>query len=221
MKLQPINQNNALDNHHAYAVGMSGCGKTSAAKKLFIKAADQVAIFDPLNDYEGILAGRKVRGYDKLKDFAAALIAGRKTNQGFKIAYTPKHETTEADFDKFCSVVWGVGNGKHKKPLKVICEEVAEHSNTTAKATGYHGKILRLGRKYGLHSINMFQRGQEVSKTIIDNCQYACVMMQKADDSARYLQQKTGIPAVEIMPLKKLEYILQDGKEWKKGIIRW
>jgi len=67
----------------------------------------------------------------------------------------------------------------------------------------------------------MFQRGQEVSKTIIDNCQFACVMMQKADDSARYLQQKTGIPAVEIMPLMKLEYILQDGKTWKKGVIRW
>ncbi|MGF1723620.1 ATP-binding protein [Photobacterium nomapromontoriensis] len=200
---------------------MSGCGKTSAAKKLFVKATDQVAIFDPLNDYQGELQGRKVRSYASLKDFASALIAGRKTNQGFKIAYAPKHETTEADFDKFCMVVWGVGNGKHKKPLKVICEEVAEHSNTTAKATGYHGKILRLGRKYGLHSINMFQRGQEVSKTIIDNCQFACVMMQKADDSARYLQQKTGIPASEIIPLQKLEYILQDGKVWEKGMIRW
>ncbi|GAL02932.1 hypothetical protein JCM19237_5825 [Photobacterium aphoticum] len=97
-------------------------------------------------------------------------------------------------------------------PLKVIFEEVAEHTSTADKATGYHGKILRLGRKYGLHSINMFKRGQEVSKTIIDNCQFACVMMQKADDSAHYLQRKTGIPASEIIPLKKLEYILQDGK---------
>ncbi|KHT64357.1 ATPase [Photobacterium gaetbulicola] len=221
MKLQPINQNNALSNHHVYVVGMSGCGKTSAAKKLFIKPTDQVAIFDPLGDYEGELAGRKVRSYATLKAFAAALIAGRKTNQGFKIAYYPKHETTEEDFDKFCMVVWGVGNGKHKKPLKVICEEVAEHTSTAGKATGYHGKILRLGRKFGLHSINMFQRGQEVSKTIIDNCQFACVMMQKADDSARYLQQKTGIPASVIIDLEKLEYVLQDGKEWKSGIIKW
>ncbi len=49
----------------------------------------------------------------------------------------------------------------------------------------------------------MFQRGQEVSKTIIDNCQYACVMMQKADDSAHYIQRKTGIPAIEIILLVK------------------
>ncbi|UXI02755.1 ATP-binding protein [Photobacterium sp. TY1-4] len=221
MSLQPINQNNALNNHHAYVVGMSGCGKTSAAKKKFIKPTDQVAIFDPLKDYDGELAGRKVRSYPNLREFAKALYAGRKTNQGFKIAYAPDHETTEADFDKFCMVVWGAGNGKHKKPLKVICEEVAEHTNTAGKATGYHGKILRLGRKYGLHTVNMFQRGQEVSKTIIDNCQFACVMMQKADDSARYLQQKTGIPATEIVKLKKLEYILQDGKEWVKGVILW
>ncbi|KLV00282.1 ATPase [Photobacterium aquae] len=200
---------------------MSGCGKTSAAKKLFIKPTDQVAIFDPLGDYEGELAGRKVRSYAKLKDFAQALIAGRKTKQGFKIAYAPQHETTESDFDKFCMVVWGCGNGKHPKPLKVVCEEVAEHTSTAGKATGYHGKILRLGRKFGLHCINMFQRGQEVSKTIIDNCQFACVMMQKADDSARYLQKKTGISAEAITKLKKLEYILQDGKEWSEGIIRW
>ncbi|TDR71488.1 hypothetical protein DFP78_11620 [Photobacterium lutimaris] len=91
--MQPINQNNALSNHHVYVVGMSGCGKTSAAKKLFIKPTDQVAIFDPIGDYEGQLAGRKVRSYASLKAFAAALIAGRKTNQGFKIAYYPNHET--------------------------------------------------------------------------------------------------------------------------------
>ncbi|ERB66883.1 hypothetical protein N779_02025 [Vibrio coralliilyticus OCN008] len=35
--MQPINANNALKNGHVFAVGMSGSGKTSAAKKLFIK----------------------------------------------------------------------------------------------------------------------------------------------------------------------------------------
>ena len=52
------------------------------------------------------------RAQGSLKDFAYALIAGRKTNQGFKIAYNPKHETTEEDFDKFCMVVWGTANTK-------------------------------------------------------------------------------------------------------------
>ncbi|QUM91223.1 ATP-binding protein [Moritella sp. 36] len=219
--MQPINPNNALKNGHVFAVGMSGSGKTSAAKKLFIKPADQVAIFDPVGDYEGKLAGRIVRRYSNLLDFAAALIAGRKTNQGFKISFQPSFETTPVDFDNFCRIAWGVGNGKHKKPLKVICEEVAEHSLSAGKATGYHGKLLRLGRKFNIHTINLFQRGQEVSKTIIDNCQRACVMMQKTKASAVYLERMTGIAAEAIEPLAPLEYLLQDGKEYEKGKIRW
>ncbi len=219
--MQPINPNNELKNGHVFAVGMSGSGKTSAAKKLFIKPSNQVAIFDPVGDYTGKLAGRVVRSYAKLKDFAAALIAGRKTNQGFKISYQPTHETTSKDFDAFCRVVWGVGNGKHKKPLKTICEEVAEHSESAGKAVGYHGKILRLGRKFGIHCINIFQRGQEVSKTIIDNCHFACVMMQKTTASANYLEKMTGVPAAEIDKLEPLDYLLQEGKQYTKGKIRW
>ncbi|CAM3991083.1 AAA-like domain protein [Vibrio aerogenes CECT 7868] len=219
--MQPINPDNSLKNGHVFAVGMSGSGKTSAAKKLFIQATDQVAIFDPMGDYTGKLAGRFVRGYEHIKDFATALMAGRKTRQGFKIAYQPKHETKPKDFDQFCQVVWAVGNGKHKKPLKIICEEVAEHSENAGKATGYHGKILRLGRKFNLHSINLFQRGQEVSKTIIDNCQHACVMMQKTRASAIYLEKMTGISAADIDQLNPLEYLLQDGKQYQKGVIRW
>lgn len=219
--MQPINPNNELKNGHVFAVGMSGSGKTSAAKKLFIKPPDQVAIFDPMGDYSGKLAGRVVRGYSNIKDFAVALIAGRKTKQGFKIAYQPTHETDHKDFDKFCQVIWAVGNGKHPKPLKIICEEVAEHSQSAGKANGYHGKLLRLGRKFNLHTINLFQRGQEVSKTIIDNCQRACLMMQKTKASAFYLEKMTGVSAVDIDQLKPLEYLLQDGKEYQKGVIRW
>lgn len=219
--MQPIKPNNELKNGHIFAVGMSGSGKTSAAKKLFIKPSDQVAIFDPVDDYTGKLSGAVVRGYGNLKQFASALIAGRKTKRGFKIAYQPTHETTPKDFDDFCRVIWAVGNGKHKKPLKVICEEVAEHSLSAGKASGYHGKLLRLGRKFNIHTINLFQRGQEVSKTIIDNCQRACVMMQKTKASANYLEKMTGIPAHEIDQLEPLDYILQDGKQFKTGVIKW
>jgi len=219
--MQPINPNNELKNGHVFAVGMSGCGKTSAVKKLFIKGVDHVAFFDPLGDYKGKVAGGVVRGYSNLKAFASALIAGRKTKQGFKIAYQPTHETSAKDFDAFCRVLWALGNGKHKKPLKIVCEEVAEHSLGAGKATGYHGKILRLGRKFNLHTINLFQRGQEVSKTIVDNCQRACVMMQKTKASAKYLDNMTGIPAAEIEQLEPLAYLLQDGKHFKTGVIKW
>jgi len=219
--MEPINNNNKLSNGHIFCVGMSGSGKSSAAKKLFVKATDQVVIFDPKKEYDGDLHGRKIRIYRKLGDFSRALLAGRETKQGFKICWQPEKETTIKDFDLFCKVVWAAGDGKHPKPLKVVCEEVAEHSTNAGKATGYHGKLLRLGRSYNIHTINLFQRGQEVSKTIIDNCQFACVMMQKTFASAQYLEKMTGIAAKEIDQLNKLEYLLQDGKAFKKGVIRW
>lgn len=219
--MQPINANNKLSNGHVFAVGMSGSGKSSASKKLFIKPTDQVIIFDPKREYDDDIQGRKVRVYAKLSEFAAAVIAGRQTKQGFKIAYRPVEETTPKNFDNFCKIAWGIGNGKHSKPIKVVCEEVAEHSISAGKATGFHGKLLRLGRAYNIHTINLFQRGQEVSKTIIDNCQFACVMMQKTKASAVYLERMTGIDANAIDELDKLEYLLQDGKHYKKGKIRW
>ncbi len=218
--LEPINNNNKLDNHHAYVVGMSGSGKSSLAKKLLIKPTDQVAIYDPKREYDGLLRGRKIRVYTHLKAFARALLAGRETRQGFKIAYRPG-EPCAKDFDLFCRVVWCCGDGMHKKPLKVICEEVAENSTGAGKANGYHGKLLRLGRSYNIHTINLFQRGQEVPKTIIDNCEYGYVMLTKTPKSRRYLEDLTGICALEQGKLQRFEYFCQVGVEVEKGKIRW
>ncbi|MFL7033279.1 ATP-binding protein [Vibrio lentus] len=218
--MEPINNNNALDNHHAYIVGMSGSGKSSLAKKLLISSTDQVAIYDPKREYDGLIVGRKIRVYGNLRTFASALMAGRETKQGFKIAYRPS-EPCAKDFDLFCRVVWSCGNGKHKKPLKVICEEVAENSTSSGKATGYHGKLLRLGRSYNIHTINLFQRGQEVPKTIIDNCEYGYIMLTKTPKSRRYLEDLTGICANEQSKLVKFDYFKQYGVVVEKGRIRW
>jgi len=116
--------------------------------------------------------------------------AGRKTNQGFKIAY--RHdEPSVGDFDSYCRVIWAAGNGRHRKALKTINEEVAEYGSTGA------------------------------GKAIIDNCEYACIMMQKTPKSAKYLDELTGVPVKEIAALRKFDYILQQGREHTKGKIRW
>ena len=44
-------------------------------------------------------------------------------------------------FDNYCRVVWAAGNGRHKKALKTINEEVAEYGSTGA---GKHATIARL-----------------------------------------------------------------------------
>lgn len=217
--MQPKNPNNALSNGHVMVVGMSECGKTSATKTLFIKRGDQVLIFDPYGDYEGKLAGQTVRTFSRISDLGKAVFAARRKSAGFKFAFHPKRKTTPADLDALCRLAWAAGDGRHPKPLKVLLEEVAEHSQSAGRADGYHGEILRVGRKFGIASINIFQRGQEVSKTIFDNCKYACVMMQKTGTSAKYLADKTGIPFAEIDRLDKLEYVLQTGKRYETGKI--
>ena len=56
---------------------------------------------------------------------------------------------------------------------------------------------------------------------IIDNFSRACVMMQKTQTSANYLEKMTGISSEEINELEPLEYLLQDGKHYTKGRIKW
>ncbi|MGR5079918.1 ATP-binding protein [Photobacterium swingsii] len=209
--MQPINPKNSLSNNHVSLISTSGGGKTSAVKKLFIKPTDQAVFFDPYGDYEGRIAGRMVRTYEKWGDFTRAVLAGRKTNQGFKIAKTFRGEPTHDDFERFAQIVWGCGNGNHAKPLKAVFEECAQFADTSGKAKGTHGSIMRVGRKFGIHAINPFQRGQEVPKTILGNSRYKWVGIQARENDAKYLAAETGIPLTEILNLKKLEYFLKDG----------
>ncbi|ERB65537.1 hypothetical protein N779_09470 [Vibrio coralliilyticus OCN008] len=101
--MEPINNNNKLDNHHAYVVGMSGSGKSSLAKKLLIAATDQVAIYDPKREYDGKLKGRKIRVYTNLKAFASALLAGRETRQALRL---PTARMSLAQRTLICSAAW-------------------------------------------------------------------------------------------------------------------
>lgn len=196
---------------------MSGSGKTYYTQNKLIQPNDQVIAFDPQGDYSGKIGRSVCRVYHDIRTFAAAVFAGRKTKQGFKIIWNPKHVTTWEDLDLFCKVAWAAGNGQHSHMLKVVCEELADNSKSTQFTSPYHRKLLMVGRKFGIHTINCFQRGQDVSKTIIDNCHTCVVMMQKTSKSAKYLEDLTGIPAKEIDNLPEYHHIKQVGKHWTKG----
>ncbi|MCG9576424.1 type IV secretory system conjugative DNA transfer family protein [Vibrio tubiashii] len=215
--MQPKNPNNTLKNGHVWIAGMSGSGKTYFTQNKLIQDKDQVIAFDPQGDYSGKIGRSQCRVYHDIRTFAAAVLAGRKTKQGFKIIWNPRHVTTWEDLDLFCKVAWAAGNGQHSHMLKVVCEELADNSKSTQFTSPYHRKLLMVGRKFGIHTINCFQRGQDVSKTIIDNCHTCVVMMQKTSKSAKYLEDLTGIPASEIDSLPEYHHIKQVGKQWTKG----
>lgn len=212
--MQPKNPNNDLKNGHVWIAGMSGSGKTYFTQHELIEDKDQVIVFDPQGDYSGRIGRSVCRVYHDIQTFAAAVFAGRRTRQGFKIVWQPEHVTGWEDLDQFCRIAWAAGDGLHTHPLKVVCEELADNSKSTQFTTPFHRKLLMVGRKYGIHTINCFQRGQDVSKTIIDNCHTCVVMMQKTTKSARYLEELTGIPWKPINDLTEYQYIKQVGKHW-------
>ena len=98
--------------------------------------------------------------------------------------------------------------------MKKSPSTVKQAARPQAITANYCAKILRLARKFNLETIHIFQGTEKISKSIIDNCRRACVMMQKTQTSSNYLEKMTGISSDEISDLEPLEYLLQDGKAY-------
>lgn len=202
----PINSNNELDAFHSLHVSSTGGGKTSSINKLkIVSRGDQVVLFDPYEDYEKI-DGCKVYRFRSLAKFAAALYKGRATNKPFKLAYTPQ-EANHKTIEQFSAVVWGAGNGAHKKLLHVIYEEMAKSAKSAGKLEGYAGHVATGGRKYAIAAHYLFQRGQEVQKTIFGSCPYKWVGYQEREKDSKYLSDEIGLDLAAIKALEKLDYL--------------
>jgi DNA helicase HerA-like ATPase len=226
MRQEKRKGNNELSENHWLVVGSSGSGKTTAVKQLgIVKGGDQVALFDPYEDYE-TLAGGEVRRYASLSTFARALFSARaaRSVRGFKIAYSPRGGATPKNLEDFCRVVWEARDGYHKKPLKVVMEELAKCVTTSGKATGNFGEILTGGRKFGLEAICIFQRGQEVPKTIIGNVPNKWVGRQQRLNDAVYLSKELDFPFEEIKALPRYHYLVKTNEhgigQFSKGKLR-
>jgi len=206
--VNPINENNALDSEHTLYTAMTGGGKTAAVKKLGrVKATDQVAFWDPHNDYRGSFKAREVRTYTTFKAFRQAIAAGRKTSQGFKIAL--KVDETRKNFLAFCQIIWAYGDGQHPKRFHVVCEENPQVTESVGREKSIFGKLLQVGRKFGfiLHVVG--QRNTEMSKSVVSATPYKWVGMQEFINDAKRMGESIGKSTEEIMTLGKLEYFLK------------
>ena len=201
--------------------GTTGAGKSVATQKLgLIKPTDQVLFWDFYGQYQGKeYLGRKVRTYDTLKSFFEAAYAGRKTNQGFKIAFTPKNAPNGKRpkrelFLKFCEVVWGLGDGHHKKPLHCVMEEINRVTITTGDEDSIYGELLEVGRKFGfvIHSVS--QRLAPIPNTVISMSGHKWVGVQEAEGDVSRISRELGVSTDEIKSLKKLEYFFKRAWVW-------
>ena len=212
MNLSPINANDSLNITHALYSGTTGSGKSVATQKAgLIKATDQVAFWDLYGQYEGrTFLDRTVRTYSTLGGFLRALQAGRKTNQGFKIAFTPnnppkgKREIRKL-FLKVCSIVWGMGNGFHPKTLHFIAEEINRVTITSGDEDSIYGEFLEAGRKFNIMCHSVSQRLAPIPQTVIAQSGYKWVGRQEAVGDVERVAREMQLSPSKIMDLERYE----------------
>ncbi|PHS23388.1 MAG: hypothetical protein COA83_09875 [Methylophaga sp.] len=179
----PINPNEDLENNHVLFIGKSGSGKTFAIKNhpLIKKRGARVVVWDPYESHDC--------HYSKtVANFGRSLSSAIKSKKGFKIGLAV-NPTVEA-FERFCRMVWIAADGSKK--LIVVVEELGDVA-ATGKASPHWGKMVRVGRKYGVILFPATQRPNEVDKTVFTQVSRVWVGLVSNYDHA-YVERSTGIP---------------------------
>ncbi len=213
MSLSPINPNDRLNITHALYAGATGSGKSVATRKMkLIKATDQVVFWDLYGQYQnGEFLGRTVRTYTTLKGFLMAVHAGRKTKQGFKIAFTPNNPPKDKSsirklFLEACAIVWGMGNGFHPKTLHFIAEEINRVTVSSGDEDSIYGELLEAGRKFNIMVHSVSQRLAPIPNTVISMSGYKWIGCQNLVSDVERVAKELQVKAADIMALNKLEY---------------
>ncbi|MGV2990053.1 hypothetical protein ACE1OE_20665 [Vibrio sp. E150_011] len=199
----PINSNPSHDAEHAIYLAGTGGGKTSAVKYIgLVPKGAHALFFDPYRNYAGAkFQGQTCHGFSTRSEFIRAAFNARKKGASFKVAYVPKGGASMEELEFFSSVAWALGNGRAPK-LHVVIEELASCAETSGKLKGKTGELLRGGRQYGLVIHTVFQRGQEVPKTVTDQSAVWWVGSVNSVNDANWVADRKGIDVHEITALK-------------------
>jgi hypothetical protein len=205
-----INADNTLDAAHTCYCGATGSGK-GVALKLGGRVGPRAAIFDPYGEYtpgglrklSGLGNARKVHQYTTRKTFAAAFLAAWKSGKGFALSYCPKSSTERrAEALWFGSLVWAAADGKRR--IDAVFEEMGTYMETSGKDGSVVQEIATGGRKYAIHAHFLFQRPQEVPKSIINQCPYMIVGAQEAMSDVKHWCDRLNCSVQDVIELGKL-----------------
>lgn len=202
----PVNANSSFDAEHTLYVAGTGGGKTSAVKHLgLIPKTAQAVFFDPYTNYAGSkFQGQMCHGTSSRLAFVKSLVMARRRGGSFKLAYIPANGTTSEELEFFASVVWSVGNGQASR-LYTVIEELASCVETSGKLRGRAGELLRGGRQYGLVVHTVFQRGQEVPKTVTEQSSVWWVGAVNSMRDAHWIADKRGVDVNTVATLKSAQ----------------
>lgn len=192
----PINANASLNAKHTIYLAGTGGGKTSAIFHMdTIPKGAQVAIFDPYAGYVGKkLKGQTVHGTKSRHAFAKGLHLARKRGKPFKLAYLPQNGACEEELAFFAGCVWSLGNGRAPE-LHCVIEELASCVTSSGVLRGKAGELLRGGRQFGLVIHTLFQKAQEVPKTVTDQSDRWWVGKLQSGRDVAWVARERDIPA--------------------------
>lgn len=215
----PRNENNELDPLHVCYLAGTGGGKTTAVKLAGL-VGEQVAIFDLYGDYKhdarkkspfNGLGGRAVHHFSSRIKFAQAFAQAWRSGQKFVVAYSPQFSQALAgqrlkdaktkELHWFGHLVWAAADGNRR--IDVIIEELAKLSSTAGKDDSIIGELATGGRKFGLVLHTVFQRSQEVPKTIWNNSPRKVLGAQESRHDAKLIAVELDAELSDVIQLSK------------------
>lgn len=206
-----INDDNSLDCYHTGYCGTTGAGK-GVALKLAGRVGPRVAIFDPYGEYRAgrirklshLGNGRKVYQYTTRNTFLNAFVEAWTSGKNFAVSYYPQ-VTKDKRRDEaiwFAKVMWDAADGKRR--LDTVFEEMGTYTETAGTDNSILTEIATGGRKFAMHAHFLFQRPQQVPKSIINYCPFVLIGVQEAMSDVKYWVDRMNCHASELVELGKL-----------------
>lgn len=203
----PINPNESHQNRHTLAIGKSGSGKTYFLQNHpWVKPAKRLIVWDPYESH-------KVNYAKSLKQFGLNLAGAIKSGKTFRLGLSVN--PTLSNFEQFCCMVWAAADGNNE--MIVMVEELADVAKA-GKASPFWGKMVRIGRKYGLIVMPATQRPQEVDKTIFTQVSRIWVGLVSPYDQES-VEKSTGLERGSLKGIKpeSFEHYYIHGADIQRG----
>lgn len=196
----PKNENNNLRNLHTIYVAASGGGKNQAMNMNLasLYGAERFVIWDPHNLYQCL-------AFDDLGDFAKEFI-NNQDKKDLTIRYNGNDSVR--CFEMFCRIVWELLDGE--KITYVLIDELADSSDSIAKANSYLGKLLRGGRKYGARIHCTAVSAAEISKTVWKQCVIKWIGVQGDQADIDRAKKVLMVDNDLINSLKEMDFWVKD-----------
>jgi len=231
-----ININESLKAKHTCIVADTGGGKTAAAKLLdgsngtsFKVFGEHVALFDLYNNYRfdgrktksgkfNGLGGRKVFTFHNRKDFAKNFVEAWKSGHRFVVAYNPQPEKPlsqeellkfrREELEWFGLLMWQALDGNRE--LYIGIEELAKLVQSVGKDSSIIGEIATGARAFGGVLVTLFQRKQEVPKTIWNMAATKVIGALENHSDIKAMCEATDAPIKHIEQVSRLNAKYED-----------